>query len=172
MADMFRHSRADNFFANDAVSFNATIFEQTTAYWTDDLIDIQMAADARLARMLDSVKYNPRFALSELAGAFSAGEGAAYLLVFGNKTEMTARKDLITYLFGESMKLWKLWHRANQGTENERLPTELGWTTPNDVISTDDLFGFSDLIINATKYQEGNMKMKVRRGHGMLESGV
>jgi hypothetical protein len=84
------------------VSFNATIFEQTTAYWTDDLINIQMIADARLARMLDSVKYNPMFALSELAGAFSAGEGAAYLLVFGNKTEMTARKDLVKYLFGMS----------------------------------------------------------------------
>jgi hypothetical protein len=108
MADMDRHSRADDFFANDAVSFNATIFEQTTAYWTDDLVDIQMAADARLARMLDSVKYNPRFALSELAGDFSAGEGAAYLLIFGNKTEMTARKDLITYLFGELMEIWKL----------------------------------------------------------------
>jgi hypothetical protein len=52
------------------------------------------------------------------------------------------------------------------------LPTELGWTTPNDVISTDDLFGFSDMIINATKYQEGNMKLKVRRGHGMLEKEI
>jgi hypothetical protein len=61
-----------------------------------------MVADARLARMLDSVKYNPMFALSELAGAFSAGEGAAYLLVFGNKTEKTARKDLVKYLFGMS----------------------------------------------------------------------
>ena len=69
------------------------------------MIDIQMAADARLARMIDSVKYNPAFALSPLAGDFSAGEGAAYLLVFGNKTEMTARKDLVTYLFGESGKL-------------------------------------------------------------------
>jgi hypothetical protein len=61
-----------------------------------------MVADARLARMLDSVKYNPTFALSELAGEFSSGEGAAYLLVFGNKTEMTARKDLVKYLFGNS----------------------------------------------------------------------
>jgi hypothetical protein len=61
-----------------------------------------MVADARLARMLDSVKYNPTFALSELAGEFSSGEGAAYLLIFGNKTEMTARKDLVKYLFGES----------------------------------------------------------------------
>jgi hypothetical protein len=61
-----------------------------------------MVADARLARMLDSVKYNPMFALSELAGAFSSGEGAAYLLVFGNKTEKTARRDLVKYLFGMS----------------------------------------------------------------------
>jgi hypothetical protein len=48
----------------------------------------------------------------------------------------------------------------------------LGWSIPSDVISLDDLFGFSDLIINATKYQEGYMKMRVRRGHGMLEKDI
>lgn len=59
-----------------------------------------MAANARLARMVDSVKYNPKFALSELAADFSAGEGAGYMLVFGNKTEKTARRDFVEYFFG------------------------------------------------------------------------
>ena len=59
-----------------------------------------MAANARLARMIDLVKYNPKFALSELAADFSAGEGASYMLVFGNKTEKTARRDLVEYFFG------------------------------------------------------------------------
>jgi hypothetical protein len=76
------------------------VYNQTRAYWTGDLIDIQMAADARLARMIDSVKYNPRFALSQLAGDFSAGEGAGYLLTLGNKTDKTARRDFVEYFFG------------------------------------------------------------------------
>ena len=77
------------------------MYNQTRAYWTGDLISIQMAANARLGRMIDSVKYNPRFALSELAAAFSAGEGAGYMLVFGNKTEKTARRDLVDCFFGK-----------------------------------------------------------------------
>ena len=85
---------------------------------------------------------------------------------------MTARKDLVMYLFGESMNPGNVGGHADWGTENERLPTELGWTTPNDIISTDDLFGFSDMIINATKYQEGYTIMKVRRGHGMLGRSI
>jgi len=64
-----------------------------------------MAANARLARMIDSVKYNPKFALSELAADFSAGEGAGYMLVFGNKTEKTARRDLVEYFFGRYQRL-------------------------------------------------------------------
>ena len=64
MTDMMpQSSRSDKYFNDDAVSFNHTIYDQTRSYWTDDLIDIQMAANARLARMIDSVKYNPKFAL-------------------------------------------------------------------------------------------------------------
>jgi hypothetical protein len=37
--------------------------------------------------------------------------------------------------------------------EHERLPTELGWTTPDTVISRSDLSSFSDDIINATSYE-------------------
>jgi hypothetical protein len=76
------------------------VYDQTRAYWEGSMIDIQMVANARLARMIDSVKFNPTFALSELAGSFSAGEGAGYMLVFGNKTEKTARRDLVEYFFG------------------------------------------------------------------------
>jgi hypothetical protein len=78
------------------------VYNQTRTYWTGDLIDIQMAANARLARMIDSVKYNPQFALSELATEFSAGEGAGYMLVFGNKTEKMTRRDFVDYFFGKS----------------------------------------------------------------------
>lgn len=93
-------SRSDKYFTDDAISFNSTIFGQTQTYWTGELIDIQMAANARLARMIDSVKYNRKFALSNLAADFSAGENAGYMLAFGNKTEKTVRRDLVEYFFG------------------------------------------------------------------------
>ncbi|KAF1963004.1 Cloroperoxidase, partial [Byssothecium circinans] len=63
-------SRSDHFFTNDAVTFNATVFDQTRKWWPNDIIDVQQVADARLGRMIDSVKYNQKFTLSELAGAF------------------------------------------------------------------------------------------------------
>ncbi|EAT77817.1 hypothetical protein HBH56_177260 [Parastagonospora nodorum] len=132
-------SRSDDYFTHDVISFNATVYNQTRSYWTEDLINIQMVANARLARMLESVQHNPQFALSELAGAFSAGEGAGYMLVFGNKTAKTARRDFVEYFF-----------------EHERLPTELGWTTAEAVISRHDLSTFSDDIINATSYEALN----------------
>ncbi|KAI4640594.1 hypothetical protein J4E93_008184 [Alternaria ventricosa] len=144
-------SRSDKYFNDDAISFNSTIYDQTRSYWTDDLIDIQMAANARLARMIDSVKYNPKFALSELAADFSAGEGAGYMLVFGNKTEKTARRDLVEYFF-----------------ENERLPTELGWKAPDEVISLDDLMGFSADIYSATSYDALETKEAMMRRNGMV----
>jgi hypothetical protein len=111
-----------------------------------------MVANARLARMIDSVKYNPRFALSELAADFSAGEGAGYMLVFGNKTQKTARRDLVEYFF-----------------INEHLPTELGWTAPEEVISLDDLFGFSQEIYTATSYDALETKAAMMRRNGMVE---
>jgi hypothetical protein len=41
---------------------------------------------------------------------------------------------------------------ANRRTVNERLPTELGWTTPATVIKLEELFNFSNDIINATTF--------------------
>lgn len=151
-------SRSDNYFTHDVISFNTTVYNKTRSYWTEDLIDIQMVANARLARMLESVKYNPEFALSELAGEFSAGEGAGYMLVFGNKTAKTARRDVVEYFFG-TFPLF-VFHLSSTNRrmkiENERLPTELGWTIPATVITTEDLFEFSNDIINATSYEALN----------------
>jgi hypothetical protein len=111
-----------------------------------------MVANARLARMVDSVKFNPTFALSELAGAFSAGEGAGYMLVFGNKTEKTARRDLVEYFFGTCRILMSDSPSTDDRTVNERLPTELGWSIPSTVISREDLNNFSADIISATSF--------------------
>ncbi|KAF2636553.1 Cloroperoxidase [Massarina eburnea CBS 473.64] len=132
-------TRADNFWSNDAVTFNATVFNQTRSWWTADLIDLQMVANARLGRLLDSAKYNRDFSISDLATSFSAGEGAAYLMVFannGNRSEGLSRKDLVTYLF-----------------ENERLPLELGWNTPSPAITKEELLTNIHRVVNATVYK-------------------
>jgi hypothetical protein len=150
-------SRADDWLTGDGISFNATVFEQTNQWWTGDLIDIQQAANARLGRILDSAKYNPRFTMSERASQFAAGEGAAYLIIFGDRSNYTARKDLVTYLFGESKHLINetlldMCGLLTEMTENERLPTELGWTTPNPEFNEEELFSTFDKIYEATKY--------------------
>jgi hypothetical protein len=127
-----------------------------------------MVANARLARMIDSVKYNPKFALSELAADFSAGEGAGYMLVFGNKTQKTARRDLVEYFFGMCCILEFGWTGADYRTVNEHLPTELGWTAPEEVISLDDLFSFSQEIYTATSYDALETKAVIMRRDGMV----
>ncbi|KAJ4305766.1 hypothetical protein N0V90_001298 [Kalmusia sp. IMI 367209] len=144
-------SRSDLYFTNDSVTFNATVFAQTQKWWTTDLITIQQAADARLARLLDSAKYNRLFALSENAGNFSYGEGAAYLMVFGDRKEGFAKKDQVTYLFEGN---------SDMQPENERLPVELGWKTPSPEIVPDDLANMRNNLVDATAFKVGEMKKR------------
>ncbi|KAI1488734.1 Chloroperoxidase [Biscogniauxia mediterranea] len=126
-------SRPD-FYFGDVYLFNETIFNETKAYWTGDMVDVQMAANARLARMRTSRETNPTYSLSELGSIFSAGEAAAYLLVLGdNTTAAVAPKARIEYLF-----------------EKERLPFELGWKKPVSPISFELLSSVMDRIYNAT----------------------
>ncbi|KAI1633809.1 Chloroperoxidase [Biscogniauxia mediterranea] len=126
-------SRPDFYFGN-VYLFNETIFNETRAYWTGDMVDVQMAANSRLARMRTSRETNPTFSLSELGSVFSAGEAAAYLLVLGdNTTAAVAPKARVEYLF-----------------EKERLPFELGWKRPASAISIELLSDVMDRIHNAT----------------------
>ncbi|KAI5920365.1 Chloroperoxidase [Camillea tinctor] len=126
-------SRPDFYFGN-VLLFNETIFNETRAYWTGDMVDVQMAANSRLARMRTSRETNPTFTLSELGEAFSAGEAAAYLIVLGDDaTAAVAPKARVEYLF-----------------ENERLPLELGWKRSTTTISIDLLADVIERIRNAT----------------------
>jgi hypothetical protein len=50
---------------------------------------------------------------------------------------------------------------------DERLSTELGWTTPDEVISLADLFGLSDDIYAAASYDTLETKAAVMRRNGM-----
>ncbi|KAI0593322.1 Chloroperoxidase [Biscogniauxia sp. FL1348] len=126
-------SRPD-FYFGDVLLFNETIFNETRAYWTGDMVNVQMAANSRLARIRTSRETNPTYSLSELGEVFSAGEAAAYLIVLGdNTTAAVAPKVRIEYLF-----------------ENERLPFELGWNRPATSISIDLLRNVIESIRNAT----------------------
>ncbi|KAF3024790.1 hypothetical protein E8E14_008205 [Neopestalotiopsis sp. 37M] len=114
-------SRVDYYFGNPQ-PFNETIFNQTRSWWTEDIIDTTMAANARYARVQTSNTTNPTFSSSQLGSDFGYGESAAYIIVLGNKTSGTVDKRIVEYLF-----------------ENERLPTEVGWSRVTDAITSDDL---------------------------------
>lgn len=108
LKDLVRHdilehdaslSRVDYYFGNPQ-PFNQTIFDQTRSYWTSDIIDVQQAANARLARVIDSNTTNPTYSMSDLGEAFSYGESGAYIIVLGDKTSGTVSKRVVEYLFG------------------------------------------------------------------------
>ncbi|KAH8895469.1 Cloroperoxidase, partial [Thozetella sp. PMI_491] len=125
-------SRVDAYFGNPQ-PFNQTIFDQTRSYWTGPVIDVQMAANARSARIQTSKATNPTFSLSETGRTFSIGESAAYILVIGDRVSGTVSRAWVEYLF-----------------ENERLPLELGWRRQKQIISIDDLENLMERVINAT----------------------
>ena len=48
------------------------------------------------------------------------------------------------------------------------MPTELGWKAPDEVISLDDLLGFSEDIYSATSYDTLETKGGLMRRNGMV----
>ncbi|KAI0380338.1 Cloroperoxidase [Hypomontagnella monticulosa] len=114
-------SRKDAHFGAPDI-FDEAVFNQTRAYWTGDIIDIQMAANARVARLMTSNLTNPEFSLSQLGDDFSIGETAAYIAILGDRKAGTVPKSWVEYLF-----------------ENERLPYELGFAKKNEAMTLDAL---------------------------------
>ncbi|KAI1414183.1 Cloroperoxidase [Hypoxylon sp. FL1857] len=127
-------SRQDSYFGPADV-FNEAVFNQTKSFWTGDIIDVQMAANARVVRLLTSNLTNPEYSLSDLGSAFSAGESAAYIGILGDKKTATVPKTWVEYLF-----------------ENERLPYELGFKKPADPFTQDDLSDLSLKIIDSQHF--------------------
>lgn len=120
-------SRTDDFF-DPSDAFNQEIFNETTSYWTSDIIDLPTAATSRLARAKTSVKTNPAFEFSGRALGFAYGEVAAYLLVFGDKIAGTAPKALVTSFFGMEHSLYTLSYEnqfLTRGTYRNRTPAHL-----------------------------------------------
>ncbi|RAL01429.1 peroxidase family protein [Aspergillus ibericus CBS 121593] len=124
-------SRQDFYFGNNH-DFNQTIFNETRSYWTNPLIDVNAAAQARIARVNTSMATNPTFSVSETGLAFSYGETAAYIIAFEEGSQ-TANRSWVEYFF-----------------EHERLPQQLGWTKPKEVITSSVLQGVLLNIVNAS----------------------
>ena len=95
-------SRSDAFFGN-VFTFNQTIFDETKSFWTDEILSIQMAANARVARIKTSQATNPTYELSELGKNFSFGESVAYMILLGDKNSGTANRSWVEFFFGEGV---------------------------------------------------------------------
>jgi hypothetical protein len=122
-------SRQDAYFGPADV-FNQAIWNETLQYFTGPIIDLAMASRARTARVVTSAANNPQFTLRQVGLHFTYGESAAYQFVLGEwvlhaedpKKRLLTPKDLVQYFF-----------------VNERLPYELGWTTPENRLDVETL---------------------------------
>ncbi|KAL2166318.1 hypothetical protein VTG60DRAFT_2950 [Thermothelomyces hinnuleus] len=122
-------SRADAFFGNNHV-FNQTVFDQTRRYWPEPTITTTHMANAKIARQIESKAFNPEYRFTETVEHFSLGEMAAPFIAFGDLERATVNKTL--------------------GSENERLPTELGWRVRDEVVRVEAILRISDMIGEAT----------------------
>jgi hypothetical protein len=96
-----RTSRSDAFFGNNHV-FNQTIFDETRAYWTDSIIDVDMLANGKIARQIASKAFNPTYTFTSTTEQFSLGELAAPIIAFGDMQSGTVNRTLVEYFFGKS----------------------------------------------------------------------
>ncbi|KAB8078734.1 hypothetical protein BDV29DRAFT_187646 [Aspergillus leporis] len=124
--------RSDAFFGNNHV-FNETVFDETKKYWTGPILDANMLANSKLARQIDSKAYNPTYTFTSTMEQFSLGEIAAPIIAFGDMQNGKVNRTLVEYFF-----------------ENERFPTELGWSRREEVVSITDILGVQQMIANAT----------------------
>jgi hypothetical protein len=140
-------SRTDAAFGSNHI-FNETVFNTSRVYWTADVVTAEMMANAKLFRQIESRAYNPDYTFSNTTEAFSLGEMAAPIIAFGDIYEFTVPKNLMEYFF-----------------LNERLPTELGWSRKEHVMSVEDIMSVSAAIGKATSLFTGSAESaKLRRG--------
>ncbi|KAL3465625.1 Chloroperoxidase [Aspergillus heterothallicus] len=140
-------SRADAIDGSNHI-FNATIFAQSRAFWTAPTLTAQMLANSKLARQVVSRAFNPTYRFTQTTEQFSLGEVAAPIIVFGDLEKGEVERDLVEYFF-----------------ENERLPTELGWSAKVEGITQEAVLKVSDMISQATSLLTDSEDESVE-GHG------
>ncbi|KXH63184.1 hypothetical protein CSAL01_13194 [Colletotrichum salicis] len=130
-------SRTDAAFGNNHV-FNQSVFDESRAYWTKDVLDAQQLANSKVARQVTSRAFNPNYTFTATVENFSLGEVAAPIIVFGDMTAGTVNKALVEYFF-----------------QNERLPAELGWVKKTNAVTQEDILKVVEMIRNATVLTTG-----------------
>lgn len=125
-------SRSDAFFGNNHV-FNETIFNETRAYWTGPVLDANMLANGKVARQVSSKAFNPNYTFTSTIEQFSLGEVIAPIVAFGDVDLAMVNRTLVEYFF-----------------ENERFPTELGWSTRSTPITLEIIGKLTGIMSNAT----------------------
>lgn len=143
------YSRSDAHFGS-TIAFNQSIFDETKSYWTGEIVDLQMSANARAARYKTSQATNPEYSMSELGDAFSLGESAAYVTIIGNKDNGTVPRSWLTWFF-----------------EHEELPQHLGWKRPESMYQEEDLNRAMNYMQNLTTVTGYRVKRSLTRNKGM-----
>ncbi|KAE8147767.1 Cloroperoxidase [Aspergillus avenaceus] len=138
-------SRTDAYFGNNHI-FNASIFATTKKYWTAPILDAKQLANSKLARQIESRAHNPTYTFTSSVEQFSLGEIAAPIIAFGDMQHGKVNRTLVEYFF-----------------EHERLPTELGWTRREEVVSIMDILGVTQMISNASSLITGEGRADRRR---------
>ncbi|KAI0383421.1 Chloroperoxidase [Hypomontagnella monticulosa] len=124
-------SRSDAFLGNNHI-FNQSIFDETRAYWTDEILNPTMLTNGKLFRQIQSRATNPNYTFASRTEAFSLGEVSAPIIVFGDMNTGTVNRSFVEYFF-----------------ENERFPSELGWSKKADPISLDQIGKMAKLVSDA-----------------------
>ncbi|KAL4985530.1 Peroxidase, family 2-domain-containing protein [Aspergillus falconensis] len=131
-------SRTDAFFGNNHI-FNASVFAETTYYWTNTTLTPLMLASSKLARQITSRAFNPTYTFTDSTENFSLGEVAAPIVAFGDLSKGTVKRELVEYFF-----------------QHERFPTHLGWKTRNQVVQLEDVIKLSGIIGDMTSLITSN----------------
>ncbi|RDW84122.1 peroxidase family protein [Aspergillus mulundensis] len=146
-------SRADAHFGSNHI-FNASIFAQTRAFWTNSTLSAAMLANSKVARQVVSKAFNPNYTFTESTENFSLGEAAAPIIVFGDMDQGTVSREWVEYFF-----------------YNERLPTELGWTRKSEEVTLADVSKVTEMIAAAANLITDSGTTAVRSKRADLHSG-
>jgi hypothetical protein len=93
-------SRNDIYFG-DNLDFDPEIWATTVAYFTDEVVSIEVAATARANRVTAAKVANPEFNLTDPLLQNSYFETSLYLVSLGDKVEGNAPTEWVKVLFGE-----------------------------------------------------------------------
>ncbi|CAN8100860.1 unnamed protein product [Discula destructiva] len=125
-------SRLDKYHGNNFV-FNQDVFDETRSYWTSETVDAIQLTNSKLARQITSRKTNPTYTFIAMVEEFSIGELLAPIVAFGDIDAVTTNRTLMEYFF-----------------EQERLPSELGWSKTETSITLEIIGMLSSALHNAT----------------------